>query len=334
MGVVQIERYLKMKLFYLLVNLNFGEASPIAQSWNNQRVELEAKSSLTWDMTNNCGVRPQGPMYPFPPESKNSTLRAAHCDIVPDGRYIRGYKCETKCQMSDQPVKISCDCFTRLGYALVVKPCEWKMSRKCPDVPQYIQFDWECDPRVENCAENQYVPVLTTTKSFTAALTTTAQTTTSARSRLPTTNILTTTVATTSITTRTTVMTITTATSPTTISSDMTTIFQNFENENITVPNFTILDEISQKSNLTDSQQNQIVINFNPILNNSVENGNMTQMKPRNLIQNLENEEMEHFIRQKAIELIFEGINTTDTSTAESRKRLRVLHEFFHFANL
>ena len=40
----------------------------------------------------NCGVRPQGPMYPFPPESKTSTLRAAPCDIVPDGRYIRGYK--------------------------------------------------------------------------------------------------------------------------------------------------------------------------------------------------------------------------------------------------
>ena len=148
------------------------------------------------------------------------------------------------------------------------------------------------------------MPALTTTKSFTAALTTTAQTTTSARSRLPTTKFLTTTVTTTSTTTRTTMMTITTATSPTTISSDMTTIFQNFENKNITVPNSTILDEISQKSNLTDSQQNQIVINFNPILNNSVENGNMTEMKPRNLIQNLENEEMEHFIRQKAIELV------------------------------
>lgn len=49
---MQIERYLKMKLLYLLVNLNFGQASPIVQSWNNQRVELEAKSSLTWDMTN------------------------------------------------------------------------------------------------------------------------------------------------------------------------------------------------------------------------------------------------------------------------------------------
>ena len=98
-------------------------------------------------------------------------------------------------------------------------------------------------------------------------------------------------------------MTITTASS-TTISSDMTTIFTNFENENITVPNSSILDEISQKSNLTDSQQNQIIINFNPILNNLVENGNMTEMKPHNLIKNLENEEMEHFIRQKAIELV------------------------------
>ena len=148
------------------------------------------------------------------------------------------------------------------------------------------------------------MPALPTTKSFTAAITTTAQATTSARSNLPTTKILTTTISTTtSTTTRTTVMTITT-TSSTTISSDMTTIFTNFENENITVPNSSNFDEISQKSNLTDSQQNQIIINFNPILNNLVENGNMTEMKPHNLIKNFENEEMEHFIRQKAIELV------------------------------
>ena len=63
-------------------------------------------------------------------------------------------------------------------------------------------------------------------------------------------------------------------------------------------------DQISQVSNLTESLQNQIVINFNPILSNTIENGNVTEAVVRGNGKDFDHEELENFIRQKAIELV------------------------------
>ena len=63
-------------------------------------------------------------------------------------------------------VELWCDCYTTLATFQVVKQCTWAFrdSAECPPLSESDRrYDWECDPRVENCPSDQYPSVLETT---------------------------------------------------------------------------------------------------------------------------------------------------------------------------
>ena len=65
--------------------------------------KCKSEYKLRFDFNNlkfqNCGPRPQGPLYPSPP--KNSTgdyYSTEKCDIIEDANYSYWYECNTVCQ--------------------------------------------------------------------------------------------------------------------------------------------------------------------------------------------------------------------------------------------
>jgi len=134
-----------------------------AQSPASDGIELSREFSWSWDIENNCGPRPQGPMYPAPsPDSSGTHQDPGECDIVQDALYVHNYKCRTKCQEEpEKEVTLFCNCFIQIGPVRKVKQCEWDYTfdESCPPVKAFNQFDWECDPRREsnnNCEAGQY----------------------------------------------------------------------------------------------------------------------------------------------------------------------------------
>ena len=67
----------------------------------------------------NCGPRPSGPAYPYPPEENEEGDPAgnwtapANCDIIPDAVYVYNYACETTCATEpEKNVVLRCHCLT------------------------------------------------------------------------------------------------------------------------------------------------------------------------------------------------------------------------------
>jgi len=119
-----------------------------------------------WNLKNNCGARPSGPIYPHPPLNTNHNPQLPmHCDMIYDDLYVQGYKCNTTCQaVPEQEVQVECDCLRRIMGLTFPQPCKWvyktmegEKSDGCPAVPESMpQYDWQCDPRNGTCAEGQY----------------------------------------------------------------------------------------------------------------------------------------------------------------------------------
>lgn len=134
-------------------------------------IELKAAFEWNWDLTNNCGPKPQGPQYPAPPSDSNGTYATAgNCDIVTNQTYVYNYKCETTCQMEPtKTIELICNCFFKVGPVKQVIPCKWQYEddEVCPEVPESAQYDWECDPRLETCKEGQYPGAVTTASTAT-----------------------------------------------------------------------------------------------------------------------------------------------------------------------
>jgi len=119
-----------------------------------------------WNLKNNCGPRPSGPIYPHPPLNTNHNPQLPmHCDMIYDDLYVQGYKCNTTCQaVPEQEIQVECDCLRRIMGLTFPQPCKWvyktmegEKSDGCPAVPESMpQYDWQCDPRNGTCAEGQY----------------------------------------------------------------------------------------------------------------------------------------------------------------------------------
>lgn len=94
--------------------------------------------------------------YPYPPEdSELNPHDRLPCDIIPDGGYLPFYYCIAPCILDpDQVVRLECDCYKTVGVTefQMVKQCEWKIvGDLCPAIPTSLEYNWECDPRIENC---------------------------------------------------------------------------------------------------------------------------------------------------------------------------------------
>ena len=63
--------------------------------------------------------------------------------------------------MVESIVTVHCNCRaeTFLPGLVQVVPCKWTYMEEnaCPEVPQEKQFNWECDPRFEECPSEQYM---------------------------------------------------------------------------------------------------------------------------------------------------------------------------------
>ena len=84
--------------------------------------------------------------------------------MLEDSLYIQGYKCNTTCQAApEKKVQIECSCLRKFMGITLAKSCEWEIktmegeeSTECPSVPGTMpQFNWQCDPRIETCAEGK-----------------------------------------------------------------------------------------------------------------------------------------------------------------------------------
>lgn len=154
-----------------------------------QNVFLAVDYASKWDQENNCGFRPQGPMYPAPEkidENQSPMISSGvECNIVGDGEYVFSYKCSSPCQTdAAKTVTLTCDCFDVIGPIKKVKDCEWKWAddNVCPEVPIDEQYDWECNPNNDTCKEGQYPSEETTTTTAKSAATTAKSTTTTKQS--------------------------------------------------------------------------------------------------------------------------------------------------------
>jgi len=145
------------KLFILFSN--------VAGQTDDTRIELEARFNWSWDMTNTCGPRPHGPKYPAPPDfdevsGEPLVQNGFECDIYKNETYVYNYKCSAPCQMDDSiRVTLFCNCFFAVGVVKQVTQCTWDFEDDltCPEVPETeTKYDWQCDPRVEDCAMDQY----------------------------------------------------------------------------------------------------------------------------------------------------------------------------------
>lgn len=251
---------------------------------------IEATSEFVWDIENNCGPRPQGPLYPVPPENAtgmpvDSFDEAVECDVIYNATYIQNYQCSALCQMdAEKTVTLRCECQEPVGFLYTVKQCEWEWvdGKQCPEVPKLQQHDWECDPREDDCP---FYP-------------------TPAEDNFPTTTIATTTYQTETYTTTTTTLEITTgkvSTTPKTItttteaknavkiSTDSDSKKLNFDNSynaykygqnyspNLALPGYdqfgyqiTYQQPYNHRGFYTGFEKRPNIINFNPTMDNNM----------------------------------------------------------------
>ena len=129
------------------------------------KVSLKAQFGWDWDATNNCGPRPSGPAYPFPPEENEhgdpagNWTAPANCDIIGDAVYVYNYACETSCQAEpEKNVVLRCHCLTQVGPIEIPIDCYWKYDEETGSCPETSDgHDWECDPRNGgSCPDGQY----------------------------------------------------------------------------------------------------------------------------------------------------------------------------------
>jgi len=102
----------------------------------------------------NCGPRPQGIDYPFPPrDSKLDPLERLPCDIFPEKLYLPNYHCEAPCLIQpNQTIQLTCNCYEQFDNFKLVKKCEWEIiGEACPPVPENQEKNWDCDPRSDSC---------------------------------------------------------------------------------------------------------------------------------------------------------------------------------------
>ena len=118
-----------------------------------------------------------------------------HCDMLHEDLYVQGYACNTTCQAEPEVqgkvyflrskifpnlksvpvncstrvlftfsilVQVQCDCLRRVMGLTFPQPCKWVTktmegnSTDCASVPESLpQFDWQCDPRNETCADGK-----------------------------------------------------------------------------------------------------------------------------------------------------------------------------------
>jgi len=120
---------------------------------NEVNIQVTATYGSKWDINNNCGPRPGGLYYPFPPNDGPSKPQTpAECDVIPGAMYLPGYKCAAPCKANpDKIVRLFCDCYVKVMSFAVVKPCEWAYEdfETCDEVED--NNDWECDPRSRDC---------------------------------------------------------------------------------------------------------------------------------------------------------------------------------------
>jgi len=148
-----------MKMKFVILGLISSVVSLPALELKKQRIGFK------WNLKNNCGPRPTGPIWPHPPLNTNHNPQLPmHCDMLHEDLYVQGYACNTTCQAEPEvQVQVQCDCLRRVMGLTFPQPCKWVTktmegnSTDCASVPATLpQFDWQCDPRNETCADGQY----------------------------------------------------------------------------------------------------------------------------------------------------------------------------------
>merc|ERR1712037_137363 len=119
------------------------------------------KIILKWDLSNNCGPRPSWLKLDAPEKSTGKHADNHFCDIIDDQLYIPGYSCSGTCpdEHAPQRATITCDCHSEMGPLKFIKQCEWAYKgAPCEFHSEnaFEEFDWECNPLLEDCPEGQY----------------------------------------------------------------------------------------------------------------------------------------------------------------------------------
>ena len=107
----------------------------------------------------NCGPRPSWIKLDAPNISSGNHNDNLFCDIIDNQLYLSGYSCSGTCPDGLQRATITCDCHSEMGPLKFIKQCEWAYKGAPCEFHSdnaYGEFDWECNPFVENCPEDQY----------------------------------------------------------------------------------------------------------------------------------------------------------------------------------
>ncbi|CBY23616.1 unnamed protein product [Oikopleura dioica] len=141
------------------MKLKISTAILVQSTFSKTIDTIVQKLNMQWDLSNNCGPRPSWLKLDAPEISSGLYSDSHFCDIIDDQLYIPGYSCSGSCPDGVQRAQISCDCHSEMGPLQFIKQCEWTyQDSPCASHSEnfYDNFDWECNPLLEDCAEGQY----------------------------------------------------------------------------------------------------------------------------------------------------------------------------------